>query len=54
MLRKRPLSVPVEQFVRDGRRRNMGQWRSVWETVLGEVHQRYKTGRLYKRPDNPD
>lgn len=52
VLRKRPGSVPVQQPLRGGRRRDMGQRGGLRETVSGEVHQCLGGQHLHSEPDD--
>lgn len=48
------VTVSVKQLVRICRRRNMGQWSSLWKAVLGEVHKRRCPENLHSGEDDSD
>ena len=54
MLWIRYIWISIQQFVRGIWWWNMGQWCSMWEAVLGEVHQCFSTRCLFSKPDYSD
>lgn len=54
MLWERSNTISIEQLIRSSRRWNMGQWGSMWETILGEMHKCDHAVYLRSRPDNSD